>query len=66
MCCLDNYEMWRRHDAEQQARLDKLPKCCECGEAIQDEQCYVINDEMICEKCMKDNHRVFTEDFVCL
>ena len=54
-----------RHDAEQQAQLDKLPVCCECDEPIQDEHCFEINDEYICEKCLNDNHRKRVDDIVC-
>lgn len=57
MCCLDSYDMRKRHDAEQQARLDKLPECSECGEKIQDEYAYYINGEWIHEKCMNENYR---------
>lgn len=49
----DNYDMWSRHDAEKEAELDKLPECSECGEKIQDEYAYYINDEWICERCMR-------------
>ena len=53
-----------RHDAEQQAQLDKLPKCSECGYPIQEEYCWEMNGEYICERCLKDNHRVSTEDVI--
>ena len=53
-----------RHDAEQQADVDKLPKCSECGYPIQEEHCFEVNGEYICEKCLNDNHRVFTEDVI--
>jgi len=56
-----DYENW---DAEQQRRLDKLPKCSECGEPIQTEECYEINDELICPDCMETNHRKWVEDYV--
>ena len=54
-----------RHDAEQQAQLEKLPVCCECDEPIQDEHCYEINGEYICEECLNDNHRKVVDDIVC-
>ena len=65
MCYIpDAYDQFVRHEAEQQAQLDKLPKCYECGEAIQDEHCYEINGEYICNHCMEENHRVHTEDIL--
>lgn len=46
-----------RHDAEQEAQLDKLPECSECGEHIQDEEAYYINSEWICLNCMESYKR---------
>lgn len=60
----DNYDMWARHDAEQESELERMPKCYECGKPIQDEHCFEINDELICEKCLNKNHRKHTDDFV--
>ena len=53
-----------KHDAEQQAQLDKLPECAECGEKIQDEYAYYINGEWIHEKCMNENYRKEVSDYV--
>ena len=53
-----------RHEAEQERELKKLPKCCECDNPIQSEECYEINDELICPECLKDNHRKWVEDYV--
>lgn len=52
-----------RYAAHQEAELDKLPKCYECGEPIQDEKCFEINDELICPRCMIKNHEKWTEDY---
>lgn len=54
---------FERYDRKQQSKLAMLPVCSECGEPIQDEYFYLINDENICEQCMKDNYRKCTEDF---
>lgn len=51
-----------RHDAEQEAMLDRLPRCCHCGHPIQDDICYKINDEIYCEECHNDEFRVWTDD----
>lgn len=55
---------FERHDAEQQAQLDKLPVCCECDEPIQTEEYYEINDECVCPECLESNHRKRVEDYV--
>lgn len=41
------------HDAEQQARLNKLPRCSYCDEAITSDYYYEINDEIVCEECLE-------------
>jgi len=60
----DNYDLWARHDAEQEAQLERLPECSECGHKIQDEYAYYINGEWIHEKCMKENYRKEVSDYV--
>ena len=55
---------FERHDAKQQAELDKIPRCCECDEPIQDAFCYEINDELICGECMDNNHRKYVEEII--
>ena len=46
-----------RYHAEQDAKLKTLPECSECGHPIQDDYAYYINDEWICEQCMKENYK---------
>lgn len=60
----DPHADFARWEAEQQKKLNKLPTCCECGEPIQDEECYEINGELICPKCLKENHLKFTDDYI--
>lgn len=57
----DNYDMWARHDAEQEAELQKLPKCDKCGKPIQDEYYFDMVGEYICEKCLIKYHRKSVE-----
>ena len=54
---MDNYDMWEAHDAEQERQLDNLPKCECCGEPIQDEYFYEINDEVLCVHCLNEYFR---------
>ena len=49
------------HRAEDKA-LERLPRCSECDKPIQDDYCYEINGELICEGCLRDNHRKRIED----
>jgi len=57
MNILDNYDLFAAHDAEQERQLQQLPVCEHCGERIQDEYAYYIEDTWICEECLKDNFR---------
>ena len=59
----DNYDLWKQHDAEQQAKLDKLPVCDYCGESIQSDYYYLIFDDVICEDCLNDNFRKDNEEY---
>ncbi len=55
---------YERYDAEFSRWLDSLPRCSECDNPIQDEECYEFNGELICKKCLNDNHRKRVEDYV--
>ncbi len=48
----------------EQTRLDRLPKCYECGEPITDERCCEFDDELICLKCLENNHIKWVDDIV--
>lgn len=45
---------FERYDAEQQRKLDRLPKCAYCGEPIQDEKCYRINGDLVHTDCAEE------------
>jgi formylmethanofuran dehydrogenase subunit E len=57
----DPVKDYDRHSSEQDRKLDNLPICSECEEPIQDDMCYEINGEYICEECM-DLHRIYTPE----
>ena len=52
-----------RHDAKKQKELERLPKCAECGERVQDDHYYLINDEVICPDCLEANYRKDVQDW---
>ena len=56
-----DFERWDRDQAE---KLARLPVCSHCGEPIQDDFCFEINDELFCEDCMKDNFRRSTDNYI--
>lgn len=59
----DNYDMWAEYDSMKEEELEKLPICDCCGERIQSDECYEINDELICPECLRENHRKWVEDY---
>ena len=65
MCYTDDpVADFHRHDARLERELKKLPKCAECGERIQTDECYEINETIICPKCLRHNYMRWTEDFI--
>jgi NADH pyrophosphatase NudC (nudix superfamily) len=40
------------------------PICCKCGWQIQDEHYYDVEDEVLCEDCMKEKYRRSTDDYI--
>ena len=61
---LDNYDMFIQHDKEQAAYLEKLPVCVYCNDEIQDDAYYEINEEPVCEDCLNEHFRKWTDDYV--
>lgn len=53
-----------RYDADLQAELNRLPKCCCCDEEIQGEYYYEINGEIICEECLNEHHRKRVDEYL--
>ena len=60
----DNYDRWEQHQHEQDQRFERLPECEYCGEKIQDDHFYEINDEILCERCLNEHCRKDTADYV--
>jgi formylmethanofuran dehydrogenase subunit E len=61
----DVYYLWEAQDIAQARRLARLPQCECCGEPIQGEYLFEINDAYYCEDCAKDEFRkenTFLED----
>lgn len=55
---------FNRHDAEMNKRLENLPVCADCGEPIQDDYFYLINDEAICPACLESGYRKQIDDYI--
>ena len=55
---------YHTYAADQESELAKLPRCSVCDEPIQDDYCYMVNDEPVCEECMNRDYRVSTEELM--
>lgn len=55
---------YAREDARRAKALERLPRCSECDNPIQGDECWEFNGELICEECLKDNHRKWVEDLL--
>ena len=51
----DNYDLFRAHDTEKEAKVNSVPVCCVCEEPIMSEYCYELGNEIFCEACAKEN-----------
>ncbi len=58
---LADFASW---DAEQTAELERLPVCADCGEPVQDDHYYLINDEVICPDCLESGYRKDIDEYI--
>lgn len=50
----DNYDLWEARDREQNEWLERLPKCAECGQPVQQEMAVRIDGKWYCDSCLDD------------
>lgn len=60
----DAYDLWEDHEREQEQELERLPFCEICGNPIQDDHLYLINDEFVCPACLERDFRKDVDDYV--
>ena len=60
----DNYSLWKRHEAQQEAWLSRRPVCNYCEQHIQEDYLFDIEGELICKDCLVTNFRKNTEDYM--
>lgn len=58
---LADFASW---DAEQTAELERLPVCADCGEPVQNDHYYLINDEVICPNCLESGYRKDIDEYI--
>lgn len=49
---------------EEQEYLRRLPRCACCHYRIETEECYLINDDLVCPDCLDDHFKKNTDDFL--
>lgn len=59
----DPDEDFARLDMEQARYEARLPKCDCCGEPIQDDYYWEIDGEILCQTCLNEQYRKFTDDY---
>lgn len=60
---LDNYQLWEHHELAVEKEIEKLPVCDYCHEPITEEYFFNVLGSFYCERCMKEEFRVFTDDY---
>lgn len=53
-----------RYDRQQEEWLNSRPVCDCCDEPIQDDFCYEINGDLICEDCLDMHFRKAVDDII--
>ena len=61
---IDVYDLWEAQDIKQECLRMRRPQCTTCGEHIQDEHLFIINDEFVCTECLIREFRKDTEDYI--
>lgn len=59
----DNYSQWAAHERELERSLERLPVCDRCRERIDDDRYFDICGKILCEDCMIEKYRKWTEDY---
>ena len=60
----DPLKDWERRDREQTRALSRYPVCKYCGEHIQGDYVFIFDGKCMCEDCLNEEHRFYTEDYI--
>lgn len=58
----DNFDAYDAYEREQERWLAKRPKCEWCGEPIQDDYAYRIDDDLVCTHCVDECMEVIEDE----
>ena len=56
-----DFAYWDMEQARAEARL---PVCDACGETINDDFYFEIDNEILCEDCLNNRFRKYTDDYI--
>lgn len=59
----DNYDLWETRDREQEAWRERLPRCMNCGEHIQQETAVYLDcvHKWVCDECADNREEVTSQ-----
>lgn len=60
----DNYDAYKRHEAEQEAARELLPECSYCGDKIEDEFLTDFDGTLLCDDCLSKHYRKRTANYI--
>ena len=60
----DNYSMWQAYDRAHEQARQRLPVCDRCRERIDEDYYFDIGGEILCEDCLIEKYRKWTEDYI--
>lgn len=61
---IDNYDLFKMHDREQEERMARLPRCKCCGYKVQQEQAVCIEGDYYCEDCEDEAWERLRKDYL--
>ena len=60
----DNYDLFLKHQADQDSKLEKMPVCSIGEEHIQEDRVYVIDGDIVCPYCLEEEYGHNVEDLM--
>lgn len=59
----DNYSQWEAKTRREEQWLEKRPVCFYCGEPVQEDHYFDINDEVVCQDCLDAHFRKDIDEY---
>lgn len=59
---IDNYDLYRMYEAEQERKEKRLPVCCLCDNHIYQDSAVYMYGEWYCDDCLRENRKEIETD----